>query len=404
MRANGVAEEYVTGRKPSYERFLKWAETMPYLMRNPLYHWTHLELKQIFGISKVLNPDSAREIYEEATEKLQSPAFSACGLLQRMRVEVLCTTDDPADDLRWHRLIREKGGCSARVLPTWRPDKAAAVEEPATYRAYLARLEAACGKDIRSYDALLEALQQRHDFFAEMGCRASDHGLESFPDASCTEADLRAIFRKVREGKTPDASEAACFRAALLYEGARMDARAGWVQQFHVGANRNNNGRLFRHLGPDAGCDAIADGNYIAPMNRFFDRLDSEGLLAKTILYNLNPRDNVACMANAYNFNDGSLPGKMQYGAAWWFLDQVKGIEAQLETLSALGLLSRFVGMVTDSRSFLSYPRHDYFRRILCNLLGRDLERGLLPVEELPFIGRMVEAICHDNAKSYFGF
>lgn len=403
MRANGVAEAYITGDKPPYEKFVRWAETMPHAMRNPLYHWTHLELSRIFGVDRALNPSSAREIYEDCTAKLQTPEFRARSIMQRMKVEVVCTTDDPADSLEHHLALREEG-FAVKVLPTWRPDKAMETEDPAAYNAYLERLEEASGIAIRTLDDLLDALRKRHDFFASAGCCLSDHGLETFHASPYTGAEVRAIFRKVRAGKKATPGETGKFRSAMLYEGAIMDARANWVQQFHIGAIRNNNTRMFKKLGPDTGFDAIHDHNFVAPMNRFLDRLDSEGLLARTILYNLNPRDNELLVANAYNFNDGRVAGKMQFGPAWWFLDQLKGMENQLNALSAGGLLSRFIGMLTDSRSFLSYPRHEYFRRILCNLLGKDVENGELPASELPFIRRMVENISYYNAKNYFGW
>ena len=403
MRANGVPEEYITGDKPAYEKFQKWAETVPYLMRNPLYHWTHLELSRIFGIDRVLNPASARAIYEECTEKLRTPEFRAQAIMRRMHVEVVCTTDDPVDSLIYHQRIRESD-IPTRVYPAWRPDKVLAIERTADFNAYLSRLEAATNRILLTYTQLLEALQERHDFFERQGCRLSDHGLDTFYAEPYTERGLEAIFMKGRMGKPLTEQELRMFRSALLYELAAMDARSGWVQQFHIGANRNNNRRMFRRLGADAGFDAIDDQPIAVSMNRFFSRLDEEDLLAKTIVYNLNPRDNALMVANAYNFNDGSVPGKMQYGAAWWFLDQIDGIREQLNTLSALGLLSRFVGMLTDSRSFLSYPRHEYFRRILCDLLGGEVEKGLLPASELPFLGQMVEDISYHNAKRYFGF
>ncbi|MDR0430278.1 MAG: glucuronate isomerase [Tannerellaceae bacterium] len=403
MRANGIPEPYITGDKPPYEKFAKWAETMPYTMRNPLYHWTHLELSRVFGIDKILNPATAREIYEECTAKLQTPAYRAQEIMKQMNVEVVCTTDDPADSLAYHKAIKDSG-FSVKVFPTWRPDKAMAIENPALYNEYITRLEEAAGISVLTFDHLLDALQKRHDYFAEMGCTVSDHGLDTFYAEPYTEVEIHAIFLKVRAGKMVDDKELAKFRSAMLYEGACMDARSGWVQQFHVSAIRNNNTKMFKLIGADTGFDAIHDHHFVVAMNRFFDRLNSEGMLAKTILYNLNPRDNDLLVTNAYNFNDGSFPGKMQFGAAWWFLDQMKGMQDQINSLSALGLLSRFVGMLTDSRSFLSYPRHEYFRRILCNVLGNDVENGELPESEWPFICRMVENICYYNAKNYFGW
>lgn len=403
MRANGIPEEYITGTKPSFEKFMKWAETMPQTMRNPLYHWTHLELSRVFGIHNVLNPSSARDIYEECTAKLQTEEFRAQGIMKMMHVEVICTTDDPADSLEHHQAVaRNPFGC--RMLPTWRPDKAMAIEGPQTYNEYITRLEGAADVSINTFDDLIHALQLRHDFFASVGCCVSDHGMDTFYATPYTNDELRAIFLKVRQGKSVSEDELNKFRSGMLYEFAVMDNNSGWVQQFHVGPNRNNNARMFKRIGSDTGFDAIDDCSIAKPFNAFFSRLDEEGLLAKTIVYNLNPRDNELMVANAYNFNDGTVPGKMQYGAAWWFLDQKTGMENQLNALSGLGLLSRFVGMLTDSRSFLSYPRHEYFRRIVCNMIGREVENGELPVSEMPFIGKMVEDICYHNAKNYFGF
>lgn len=403
MRANGIPEEYITGDKPSYEKFLKWAETMPYTMRNPLYHWTHLELSRIFGIQKVLNPNTAHDIYIECTGKLQTADFRAQAIMKRMNVEVVCTTDDPVDTLEYHHKIRTSG-FTVRVYPTWRPDKALGIDDTKLFNQYLTKLEAASDTTILSYRHLLEALQKRHHYFAALGCRVSDHGLDTFYAEPYTGQEIEVIFLRARMGKAITELETRKYRSALLYDLAVMDARAGWVQQFHIGANRNNNKRMFTRLGPDSGFDAINDQTVAFSMNRFFSRLDQEESLAKTIVYNLNPKDNELVVANAYNFNDGTFPGKMQYGAAWWFLDQQKGMENQLDALSGLGLLSRFVGMLTDSRSFLSYPRHEYFRRILCNLLGNEVECGELPVSELPFISRMVEDISYNNAKRYFGW
>ncbi|MDR1602804.1 MAG: glucuronate isomerase [Tannerella sp.] len=403
MRANGIPEEYITGNRTSYEKFEKWAETLPLTMRNPLYHWTHLELSRIFGISETLKLVNARNIYDECTAKLQTPEFRPRALMKRMRVEAVGTTDDPVDSLEYHRAIRESG-FSVKVLPAWRPDKSTAIDNPETYNAYLSCLEAASNVAINTFDNLLEALQRRHDFFAQEGCNLSDHGLSTFYAEPYTESEVRDIFLRVRAGRTPTDEEADKFRSAMLYELAVMDSNAGWVQQFHIGAIRNNNRRMFRTLGPDTGFDAIDDRTVAAPMNRFLGRLDDEGKLAKTIVYNLNPRDNELIVTNLYNFNDGSSPGKMQYGSAWWFLDQITGMENQINALSALGLLSLFVGMLTDSRSFLSYPRHEYFRRILCNMIGDDIEKGLLPVSEITTINQMVENICYYNAKRYFGW
>ena len=404
MRANGVSEEYLTGgTKTSWETFQKWAETVPYTMRNPLYHWTHLELSRVFGIDKLLCPATAREIFEECNAKLATPEFRGQALIRRFGVEVVCTTDDPADDLRWHKMIAEHP-FGTRVIPAWRPDKAMAIEDPVTYKEYLKKLGEAADKEIDSYADLLEALQKRHDFFASMGCKLSDHGLETFYAEPYRQIEIEAIFKMVLLGKKPSQAQLDKFRSAFLHDMAVMDAGSGWAQQFHVGAIRNNNSKMFKLIGPDTGYDAIHDLPTAAAGHRFFDRLAAEDALTKTILYCLNPKDNEVMMTMAYTFNDGTFPGKMQFGSGWWFLDQEDGMRKQLNALSTLGLLSRFVGMLTDSRSFISYPRHEYFRRILCDVLGKDVEEGKLPESELDAIGRMVEDICYNNAKNYFNF
>ena len=404
MRANGVGEEYLTGGTHSaWETFEKWAQTMPYLHRNPLYHWSHLELSRVFGIDKILSPATAREIFEECNAKLATPEFRGQALIRRFNVETVCTTDDPADDLRWHKMIAENP-FGTKVIPAWRPDKAMAIEDPAAYKKYLMQLGEAAGKEIDSYADLREALEKRHAFFASMGCKLSDHGLENFYSADYKEIEIEIIFKKVLLGKAPNAGELAKFRSAFLHDQAVMDAEAGWAQQFHIGAIRNNNSRMFGLVGPDTGYDAIHDQEIAAAGNKFFDRLASEGKLAKTILYCLNPKDNEVMMTMAYNFNDGSVPGKMQFGSGWWFLDQEVGMRRQMDALSVLGLLSRFVGMLTDSRSFISYPRHEYFRRILCDVLGKDIEDGKIPSSEIADIERMVRDISYNNAKEYFRF
>ncbi len=404
MRGNGVSEDYITGDKSDYEKFEKWAETLQYAMRNPLYHWTHMELSRIFGIDKILNPQSAREIYEECNAKLATDKFRARELMKSSNVEVVCTTDDPIDSLEYHARIASDPTFDIKVLPAWRPDKALAIGDPVQYNAYINALEKASNITIVTYEDMLEALHARHDFFAEMGCRLSDHGLETFLADEYTESDMLQIFAKVRGGHIPTSDEIRKFQSGLLFDLAIMDAEKGWTQQFHVGAIRNNNTRMFERLGPDTGYDAIDDPRCAAAGHRFFDRLDRVGKLAKTILYNLNPKDNEVLATMAYTFNDGSIPGKMQFGSAWWFLDNEQGMTRQINALSNMGLLSRFVGMLTDSRSFLSYPRHEYFRRILCNIIGEDIENGKLPRSEMDFIGKMVEDICYYNAKNYFGF
>ena len=404
MRANGVVEEYITLRQHNaWEVFEKWAETVPYTMRNPLYHWTHLELKRVFDIDKILSPATAREIFEECNAKLATPEYRGQALIRRFGVEVVCTTDDPADDLRWHKQIAAHP-FGTKVLPTWRPDKAIAIENPAAYKDYLKRLGEAADKNIDSYADLLEALRKRHDYFAQVGCKLSDHGLDTFHAADYTELEIELIFKKVLLGKTPNETEREKLYSALLHDLAVMDAETGWVQQFHVGPIRNNCSRMLRQAGPDTGFDSILDLEISAAGNRFLDRLDGDGKLAKTILYCLNPKDFVVMASMAGNFNDGSVPGKMQLGAGWWFLDQESGMRQQMDSLSQLGLLSRSVGMLTDSRSFISYTRHEYFRRILCDMVGADVDSGRLPRSEMQRIGEMIEDISYRNARDYFGF
>ena len=404
MRANGVSEDYLTGGKYSaWETFRKWAETVPYTMRNPLYHWTHLELSRVFGIDKLLCPATAREIFEECNAKLATEEFRGQALIRKFNVETVCTTDDPADDLRWHKKIAAEP-FGTKVIPAWRPDKAMAIEDPKSYNAYLKQLGEAADKEIDSYTDLIEALQVRHDYFAENGCKLSDHGLETFYAEDYTRLEIEAIFKLVLLGKTPGQKELNKFRSAFLHDMAVMDAEAGWTQQFHIGAIRNNNSKMYGLVGPDTGYDAIHDLPTAAAGHRFLDRLAREDKLAKTILYCLNPKDNEVMMTMLYTFNDGTVPGKMQFGSGWWFLDQEVGMRRQMDALSVLGLFSRFVGMLTDSRSFISYPRHEYFRRILCDVLGQDIEEGKLPASEMETIGRMVEDISYNNAKNYFNF
>lgn len=402
MRAAGVEEKYCTGNAPDKEKFRQWAWTVPQTLRNPLYHWTHLELRRYFGLNELLSPETADHVYNYASSLLQEPNYSVKNLLRKMKVEIICTTDDPADTLEYHQVLA-RSNFEIKIFPAFRPDKALAVENPESYNAYLARLEATTNKPINRFHDLLEALQERHLFFHKMGCRLSDHGLETMYSEPYTEHEIEAIFNKVRSGNALQEGEILKFRSCMLYELAIMDHSAGWVQQYHLGALRNNSTRMFMVAGPDKGFDSIGDFEIARPLSRFLDRLDREGKLTKTILYNLNPRDNELIATMAGNFNDGSVPGKMQFGSGWWFLDQKEGIERQLNALSAMGLLSRFVGMLTDSRSFLSYPRHEYFRRILCNLIGTDVEQGLLP-NDMSLLGKMVQDICYYNAKNYFGW
>ena len=401
MRANGIPEAYITGKDTSdWEKFEKWAETVPYTLRNPLYHWTHLELKTAFGISETLNPASARRIYDECNERLAEPEFSAQGLMRKYRVEVVCTTDDPTDSLEYHKTLKESG-FEVRVLPTWRPDKVMNVTTAADYRNYLQKLSEVSGVNIASYDDLLQALQVRHRYFADHGCKLADHGMAAVPAADFTLQDIRNCFRKLYEGQELHAEEKLKYQSALLLTLSEMNADAGWTQQYHYGPLRNTNSRMMKALGPDTGFDTIGDYACAEALAKVFDRLDAAGKLARTIVYNINPADNDMVAAMIANFQDGSVPGKMQWGSGWWFNDQLGGIMKQLNALSEQGLLSRFVGMLTDSRSFLSYPRHEYFRRILCNLIGNDVEQGLLPESEMERIQQMVEDICYYNAMNY---
>ncbi|MFC2137155.1 glucuronate isomerase [Bacteroidota bacterium] len=402
MRTNGVDERFCTGDASDSEKFEKWAETVPHTLRNPLYHWTHLELKRYFGVEDLLSPKTSKKIWDLTAEKLASDKFSSRNLMRMMKVEVVCTTDDPIDSLEHHIKIKNDG-FEIKVLPTWRPDKAMAVDNAVKYNEYIDKLSEVSGVTINSYDNLLEALQKRHDFFAELGCKLSDHGIETFYGAKFTKKQTDEIFAKIRKGSELNADEIDVFKSAMMYEFGVMDHAKGWAQQFHYGAMRNNNTRLFNKLGPDTGFDSIGDYDAGTAMSRFFDGLDEKDKLAKTIIYNLNPRDNDLVATMIGNFQDGSVAGKMQFGSGWWFLDQKDGMEKQINSLSNLGLLSRFVGMLTDSRSFLSYPRHEYFRRILCNIIGNDVEDGLLP-NDMELLGKMVEDICYYNAKRFFDF
>ena len=404
MRTNGIDEKFCTGKDTTdWEKFEKWAETVPNTMRNPLYHWTHLELKTAFGIDKLLSPATAREIYDECTAKLQTPEYSARNLMRKYKVEVVCTTDDPIDTLE-HHIKTKKDGFEIKMLPTWRPDKAMAVENSANFRGYVEQLAKVAGVSISTFDELILALRKRQDFFAEVGCKLSDHGIEEFYAEDYTDAEIKAIFNKVFGGQELIHSEVLKFKSAMMVIFAEMDWEKGWTQQFHYGTIRNNNTRLFNQLGPDTGFDSIGTFNTAKALAKFLNRLDSQNKLAKTILYNLNPADNEMIATMIGNFQDGTVAGKIQFGSGWWFLDQKDGMEKQMNSLSVLGLLSRFVGMLTDSRSFLSYPRHEYFRRTLCNLIGNDVENGLLPHQEMEFIGKMVENISYYNAKSFFKF
>ena len=405
MRAAGVAERYCTGDASDWEKFQKWAETVPQTLRNPLYHWTHLELKRVFGIGdRLLGPDTAKHIYEHCNALLAGSDFSARGLMRQAHVRLVCTTDDPTDSLEHHATIAADRSMEIQVLPALRPDRGMAVATPDAFNAWVERLAATADLDIGDdFGRYLEALRRRHDFFHRMGCRLSDHGIETFVAEDYSDGEIRAIFRRVRRGDAIDRCDVLKFQSAMLYEFALLDHEKGWTQQYHFGVLRNNNTRFFQAIGADTGFDSIGDFEVARPMARFFDRLDRDNRLAKTILYNINPAHNEVAATMIGNFQDGSIAGKMQLGSAWWFLDQKDGMEKQLNALSNLGLLSRFVGMLTDSRSLLSYPRHEYFRRILCNLLGTEIQQGLLP-NDLKLIGSMVQDICYRNAVRYFGF
>ncbi len=401
MRANGIAEKYITGDANDYEKFEKWAQTVPYCIRNPLYHWTHLELKKPFGVKdKLLGPETAKEIYETCSEMLRTPQFSVRNIMRKANVKLVCTTEGPLDSLEHHKKIRADG-FEIKVHTAFRPDKAMAVEDITDLNVFIDKLETICDMEIASFHLYIEAIRKRHDYFHENGCRLCDHGLETAYAEDYTENEIEKIFDRIRSGKDLDLSQRLKFKSAMMFEFALIDYESGWVQQLHLGALRNNSTRMFKAIGPDIGCDSIGDLQISQPLSKFLDRLDANNTLPKTILYNLNPRDNALCATMAGNFQDGSVPGKMQYGSAWWFLDQKNGMEEQINVLSNMGLLSRFVGMLTDSRSFLSYPRHEYFRRILCNMLGNDVEAGLLP-NDLDLLGKMVEDISFNNAKKYF--
>jgi glucuronate isomerase len=399
MRSNGVNERFCTGDATPREKFQAWAETVPHTLRNPLYHWTHLELKRYFGVDVRLDGATAAKVWKQANARL--PGLRVHDLLTRSKVAVVCTTDDPADSLDHHAKIRASG-LKTRVYPAYRPDKAMAVGDPKAFNAWLEKLAGVTSGAIQTFDDLLVALKRRHDDFHAAGGRLSDHGLESALSEPCTHGEARRVFAAARAGRVPSAEDQARYGSYLMLEFGRWDAARGWTKQLHLGALRSNNTRLLGRLGPDTGFDSIGDFPQARSLARYLDSLDRTDQLPRTILYNVNPVDNYAFGTMIGNFQDGSIPGKLQFGSGWWFLDQKEGMEWQINALSNLGLLSRFVGMLTDSRSFLSYPRHEYFRRVLCNLLGADMARGEIPAD-FKLVGAMVRNICFGNARDYFG-
>ena len=396
MRANGVAERYCTGDASPYEKFAAWAGTVPFTLRNPLYHWTHLELKRYFGIDGLLDECNAKEVWERASNMLRAGSLTARRILRKFGVRALCTTDDPCDDLSAHKQIAATE-TAFRVYPTFRPDNALAIHDGGAFRAWVRQLERASNKTIQSLRDLLDALKQRHDYFHAQGARLSDHGLNVCPSAECTEGEAAAVFDKALAGKETTMEERERYSSFLMIFFGQLDAEKGWTKQLHLGAYRNANTRRLQELGPNTGFDSIGDWSHVAPVCQYLDRLERQNALPKTILYNSNPTDNYAFAAAIGNFQDGKIAGKIQFGSGWWFLDQKEGIEGQLNALSNAGLLSRFVGMVTDSRSFMSFPRHEYFRRVLCNLVGSEVEKGELPNDER-LVGGMIRRVCYENA------
>ncbi|MCX6333187.1 MAG: glucuronate isomerase [Bacteroidia bacterium] len=401
MRTNGIDEKYCTGKVPDAEKFAKWAETVPFTVGNPLYHWTHLELARYFSITDLLSPKTSKSIFEKASSLLQTKEFSVRSLLKRMKVEVICTTDDPADSLEYHKKL--KGAFEISVFPTWRPDNVVKTEDPAKFKAYINKLEQVSGTEIKDLSHLVEVLDSRHKFFNDMGGKASDHGLDRFYFSDCTASEADRIFKKVLNGDIISTEEEEKYKCVIMTELCRMNHKRGWTQQFHVGAMRNNNARMFRQMGPDTGWDSIGVAQDANKMSKFLSSLDETDQLAKSILYNMNPADNEMMITMAGNFNDGTQPVKVQYGAAWWFLDQKNGMEKHISDLASLGLMRRFIGMVTDSRSFLSYPRHEYFRRLVCNYVGEEVEKGIIPDEE-ELLKPLIEGISYKNARDQFRF
>jgi len=400
MRSNGVDERFVTGDASWHDKFVKFAETMEVLLKNPLFDWSHLELARYFGVEERLSRATAESIWERCNARLREPGFSARGFMVRSNVKAVCTTDDPVDALEHHKAVADSG-FAVRVLPTWRSDKAGKIDEPAAWNAWMDRLAAAAGTPVRTWDDFLDAMDKRHAFFESRGCVVSDYGITEIFAAPYTTGEIKAIFRKVREGGVATPAEAYKFKSAWLYEGLCADARANWSTQLHYSCLRNANSRMMQKLGPDTGFDCIGEWNVAESLARLFDRLESEDALPRTILYSLNPKDNEMLASLMGSFQKGPDRGKLQLGAAWWFLDQKDGMKKQIEALAALGCLGNFVGMLTDSRSFLSYTRHEYFRRILCGKLGEEMARGEIP-NDIAWVGGLVEDIAYNNANRYF--
>jgi glucuronate isomerase len=403
MRACGVEEKYITGSASDEEKFQAWARTVPKTVGNPIFPWTHLELKRYFGISNImLSPQSADAVWKKANDLLARPDFKPRAIMEKFRVKLVCTTDDPADDLAWHKQVAADSSMKTKMLPAYRPDKAMAVDDAASYNAYLDTLGQAAGTEIRSYRGLIEVLDKRHAYFHENGSRLTDHALLVPVASFAPDSQLETIFAKIRSGQKPEPAEADMIRTGVLLEIARMNSRRNWTMQFHIAALRDNNSRMFQSIGPNTGYDAIHDAPIAASLSKFFDCLEATKELPRTILYSLNENDNAALAALAGCFQDGSFPGKMQLGSGWWYNDQKDGMEFQMKTLANIGVLSLFVGMLTDSRSYMSYPRHEYFRRILCNLIAGWVDTGEVP-KDIKLLGTMVEDICYNNAKNYFG-
>jgi glucuronate isomerase len=400
MRANGVDEKYITGSGSDYDKFIAWAKTVPYTIGNPLYHWTHLELRRYFDIYEVLDGNTADLVWNKANEKLRQEGFTARSIIERSNVKLLCTTDDPLDDLTYHKKIQGLDNFGVRVLPAFRPDKGVEIQNEA-FSSWVSKLEDTIGRGIHSFEDYLIALENRVNYFHDRGCRLSDHGLEYVPYRDAGNEKLEEIFMKGRKGEEITREEGDAFRTAVLLFLGRLYAKLNWAMQLHIGAIRNNNTRMYKLLGPDTGFDSIHDHNIAYGLSRFLDALDRDGMLPRTILYTLNPKDNYVLASMTGNFQGDGIPGKIQFGSAWWFNDQRDGMVEQMKVLANVGLLSRFVGMLTDSRSFLSYTRHEYFRRILCNIIGEWAENGEVP-KDMDLLGKMVKDICFNNARNYF--